>query len=553
MTAKQPSAHRDTRARHRLPTRWRCSSALLAAVTSVGGIVAGPGVCWAQEPAPEAAPPPPPDTGYLPGERRALGLGLSPHAPEVPALPGGLTTASGGPAPADEWRFNFRGFMSTALRVSTGARESPTANQSGLTLHTLPRVVDAYGAFSGTNSPQGSWVDMTFDYGNKDVTAHVKLTTWKPSDGLDWTAVGSQNIVDEAYLSYEVIPSGKLRVHWTAGAFRNIYGGLGQYSVGQYNAHIIGMPFGVGETLTAMYDINDKFTVHLEDGIMGRTGKVPAGVVPTRENNAANPELPSSWVHHLHAGLAVRGEIPIIVAVHYISNWAQDERDQLQSNNATMYWFNGQRRPDPKLDIYGIDLRIMDTWLGNFAIAMSYADAHSAELLTGVNFFGSYTGEQMTKKFFGPIGGGTGTMGVAGFEYSLGWGRLLRHGAFGGDAPELTTSLFADAAWINGQDPDANGKRLYKFGGEVTYRFFPWLAASFRADHVAPNSKDVQESFDVVSPKLIFKSDWLSHEQVTLGYTRWLYGAHTHAEFPDDLTRNQLDNQMFALTFGMWF
>ena len=94
---------------------------------------------------------------------------------------------------------------------------------------------------------------------------------------------------------------------------------------------------------------------------------------------------------------------------------------------------------------------------------------------------------------------------------------------------------------------------MYKFGAEVTYRFFSWLAASFRYDHVAPNSKDVHESFDVISPKLIFKSDWLSHEQVTLAYSRWFYGADTHAEFPDDLTRNQLDYQMFALTFGMWF
>jgi hypothetical protein len=70
---------------------------------------------------------------------------------------------------------------------------------------------------------------------------------------------------------------------------------------------------------------------------------------------------------------------------------------------------------------------------------------------------------------------------------------------------------------------------------------------------VAPNSKDLQESFDVISPKIIFKSDWLSHEQVTLAYTKWFYGAHTHAEFPDDYTRGQLDDQMFALTFGMWF
>jgi hypothetical protein len=471
----------------------------------------------------------------------------------VPALPGDLTTAPGGPAPGDDWRFNFRGFMSTALRVSTGSREDPTASQSSLTLHTLPRVVDVYGAFSGTNSPQGSWVDMTFDYGNKAVTAHVKLTTWKPSDGLDWTAVGSQNIVDEAYLSYEVIPTGRFRVHWTAGAFRNIYGGLGQYSVGQYNAQIIGMPFGVGETLTAMYDVNDKLTVHLEDGIMGRSGKVPAGVVPTREDNAANPELPSSWVHHVHAGIATTGDIPIVLAVHYLTNWAQDERDQLPTNNSTMYWFNGGQRPDPRMDVYGIDMRIMNSWLGNLAVAASYTDAHNAELLTGLNFFGSYTGEQMTKRFFGPVGAGTAKMRIGGVEYSLGWGRMLRHGNFAGDAPELTTSVFADAASIDSVDPDANGKRLYKFGSEVTYRFFPWLAASFRADHVAPNSKDLQESFNVISPKLIFKSDWLSHEQVTLAYTRWFYGADTHAEFPDDLTRNQLDNQMFALTFGMWF
>ena len=68
-----------------------------------------------------------------------------------------------------------------------------------------------------------------------------------------------------------------------------------------------------------------------------------------------------------------------------------------------------------------------------------------------------------------------------------------------------------------------------------------------------PNSKDSKESFTVVSPKVIFKSDWLSHEQVTLSYTRWLYGAHTHAEFPNDFSRGQLDPTMYALTFGLWW
>src|SRR6185436_19209316 len=120
-----------------------------------------------------------------------------------------------------------------------------TDQQHGITLHALPRIVDSYGMFSGTNAPQGSWVDLTFEYGNSIVTSHVKLTTWKPTSATDWTAVGSQSFVDKAYLTFYAINSNPLKLNWTTGAFRNTYGGLGQYSVGQYNAQIIGAPFGV--------------------------------------------------------------------------------------------------------------------------------------------------------------------------------------------------------------------------------------------------------------------------------------------------------------------
>ena len=499
---------------------------------------------------PGAAKPPP--SGYIPGDRRAVSLGLSPYAPQVPGLPGGLTTPFAAPGPDDEWTFNFRGYLSSALRVSRGSRENPTGDQSTVTLHALPRVVDSYGMFSGTNAPQGSWVDLTFEYGNSFVTAHVKVTTWRPDGATDWTAVGSQNFVDEAYLTWNLYSSSKVRLKWTTGAFRNTYGGLGQYSVGQYNAQIIAMPFGVGETLTAQYDIDDTYTAHLEHGIMGRLSKAPANTVPLLENGAGNPALPSSWVNHIHAGIAKRGDLPLVAGAHFLTNWAQDERDQVDDPRTT--WIDEAHRPDPRMNVYGVDLRMLDNWRGNFAIAASYADAHYAALLTGMNYFGSYTGEQMTKRLFGPQGGGTGKSLVAGFEYVLSWARLLHHPAdWSGEGPDLTTSIFSDVVSVSSKDPDFDGRFMYKFGAEVTYRFFPWLAISGRYDHVAPNSKDLQESFDVISPKIILKSDWLSHEQVTLSYTRWLYGTHTHAEFPDDFVRSQLDNEMYALTCGMWF
>jgi hypothetical protein len=500
----------------------------------------------AKKPADNATP------GYLPGYRRAMGLGLSPYAPQVPGLPAGLTIPFSAPAPSDDWSFNFWGYMSAALRVGRGSRDFATSDQNETTLHTFPRIVDAYGLFSGTNAPPGSWVDLTFEYGNNAVTAHVKISTWKPTVGSDWTPIGSQNFFQEAYLTYK-FPIGKLAMKATVGAFSNTYGGLGQYDVGRYNAAIIGMPFGVGETLAAQYDIDGKHTLFFEDGIMGRLGKTPVGPAPVVSiDGLYNSSIPSSWIHHVHAGLARQGTMPLVLGLHYITNWAQDERDQ-QDDPRTSF-LDESNRPDPRMDVYGADLRMLDNYLGNFAVAASYADARYATLLTGLNFFGSFNGEQMTKRFFGPRGAGTAKMLVVGAEYNLAWARLLRHPvAFGGDGPELTTSVFADYASVNSKDPDFDGRKMIKFGAEATYRFFPWLAVSARADRVIPNSKDTDESFSVLSPKIIFKSDWLSHESVTLAYTRWFYGAHTHAEFPYDFTRGQLDSEMYALTFGMWW
>ena len=490
--------------------------------------------------------------GYLPGYRQGIGLGLSPYAPLTPALPGGFTVPFAAPTMGDDWVFNFWGYMSAALRVGQGSRLYPTANQYGTTFHTYPRIVDAYGQFEGTNVPQGSWVDLTFEYGNNRVTSHVKISTWKPEEGSDWTPLGSQNFFQQAYLTFK-IPVGELNLKWNVGAFQNTYGGLGQYDVGRYNAAIIGNPFGVGETLTAQYDLDARYTLFVEDGFMGRLGKAPIGAPPIVSiDGAFNPALPSSWVHHAHAGIARHGVVPLVLGLHYLYNFAQDERDQLDDPRTP--FIDEGVRPDPHLTILGADLRMIDNYLGNAAVAVSYADAHDAQLLTGMNYYGNYNGEQLTKRFLGPVGGGTGQLLVVGAEYNVALGRLFRYPVeLSPNGPELFASFFANFVKVASVDPAFDGRRMWKAGTEWTYRWLAWLTFSGRYDHVTPNSKDLAESFDVVSPKVIFKSDWLSHEQVTLSYTHWWYGAHTHAEFPNDYTRGQLDSTMYALTFGLWW
>ncbi|HVJ22038.1 MAG TPA: hypothetical protein VM686_41820 [Polyangiaceae bacterium] len=494
-----------------------------------------------------------PPSGYQPGSSRAIGLGLSPYAPRTPTMPGGATVPYG--APQEEpgmYELDFSGYMSAALRLSSGGRDRATPGQFEGTFYAPPQTPDFYGAVQGTNAPLGSWVELRFDYGNPVVKSVVKLSTWKPSRGQTWQETSSQNFVNEAFLLFTLPDLGDFSVNWTVGAFRNIYGTLGQYGAGQYNAAIIGAPFGVGETLSLKYGLSDSFSLVLEHGLMGRLGKVPIGAGPNSYDHGPSAAKPSSFVNHLHAGFSLLGETPFQGGLHYISNFAMDERDQFDDPKTP--FLDERVRPDPKLDVYGVDLRMIDNYLGNAAVAVSYADANNAELLTGFNYYGADTGELLTRRLLGQRGGGTGKLLIIGAEYNLSWSKLLYYPeAFWGDGPDLITSVFANAGFTESEDPEFDGRKLYKFGAEVTYRMLPWFAVSGRADRVAPNSKDSEETFHVISPKLIFRSNWNSHEHVTLSYTRWFYGPHTKGEAPNDFTHEELDDQMFALNFGMWW
>jgi hypothetical protein len=538
--------------RRRLSTYVICASiaALLTARSALAEEPAASADASASEP--KATPDENPTAGYIPGYRRAVGLGLSPMAPMGPAVPGLVTEPFSASDDESDWQFNFKGYMSASMRTSENTRDIAFVGQELSTFHGPPRTPDSYGMFGGTNTTPGSWVELNFEYGNSIVTSHVKLTTFKPSSATGFTESNSQNFVNEAYLTFKVPPLGALNVNWTVGAFRNAYGGLGQYGLGQYNAAIIGEPFGVGETLSLSYNLSDTYALYVEHGIMGRLTKTPNGALPSNEYSASSSALPSSWVNHAHVGLSIKGAVPLVMGLHYLNNFSADERDQ--RDDPQTYWIDESKRPDAHLTVVGADVRMLDNHLGNFGLAVSHADAKNDELLTGMVYFGSFTGDQAAQRYFGPRSGGTGSMNIIGGEYNLSWGKLIRYPEeFWGEGPDLITSVFATAASVKSTDPDFDNVEMFKFGTEVTYRFVPWVGISGRYDHVSPNSRDTEQNFDVISPKLIFKSNWNSHEQVTLSYTRWFYGSHTHAQFPNDYTRHDLDNQMFAIHFGMWW
>jgi hypothetical protein len=500
----------------------------------------------------KAAPDNDPRAGYIPGYKRVPNLSLSPFAPQTATAIGNTTIPFYAPSEDKDWAFKFFGYTSAVMRFSLGERDNPTADQAKYTLHAAPRIPDFFGAFQGTNVTPGSWTDLHFQYGNDQVQAHVTLTTWKPGGAADYTDIRSMNLPDQAYILYTTTIADKLALRTTVGAFRASYGGLGQYGAGQYNTFIIGMPYGVGGMYTLAYDVNSNFTLQLEHGLIGRLGKPAAGSGPTPFSTAQTAAVPAGFVHHFHLGLASHGEVPWVLSVHYLDNWTQDETDQV--DDPRTYWVDETVRPDARMRVIGADLRIMDTWFGNLAVAAAYMNAKDAVLLTGMGFFGATSGEEVTKRFLGQVGGGTGSMFVGGVEYTLSWARLLWHPeAFDYQHPDLITSVFSNFGMVNSDDPFNDGRKMWKAGADATYQFISWAAVSGRYDHVNPNSKKDDEAFDVTAFKLILRSQWITHETVTLSYTRWYYGSGTHAEFPYELPRNELDNQMFALHFGMWW
>jgi hypothetical protein len=79
------------------------------------------------------------------------------------------------------------------------------------------------------------------------------------------------------------------------------------------------------------------------------------------------------------------------------------------------------------------------------------------------------------------------------------------------------------------------------------------MGVGLRADRIAPNSKDAEETFHVLAARLQFRSNWTSHETITLKYAKWFYGDRTHGDGWDARPREQLDDQMLGLGFGMWW
>jgi hypothetical protein len=107
---------------------------------------------------------------------------------------------------------------------------------------------------------------------------------------------------------------------------------------------------------------------------------------------------------------------------------------------------------------------------------------------------------------------------------------------FWGNGPDLKLALYGMLNMVKSDyDPvgpasvtgPTDGITKLKYGADLKWRALSWLSPAIRFDRLQPNSEVPEQSFSVLSPRLIFTSDFVSHEQLTIQYSRYMYNKRT--------------------------
>ncbi len=78
---------------------------------------------------------------------------------------------------------------------------------------------------------------------------------------------------------------------------------------------------------------------------------------------------------------------------------------------------------------------------------------------------------------------------------------------------------------IESDDPEYDDETKLKLGFETTYNILSWLGAGARFDHVRLDGADDRGAMTVISPRLLFHTDWQSQDEIALQYSHFFTGS----------------------------
>ena len=507
------------------------------------------------QPATDAEPPPPP--------------------PAKAATASAVTTVSGPAVVAndDSWKFEYHGYIRAPMRVGMGKRDKPGDGQSGTTFHSPIIPDDQYLGWQSTPHNKTDWAELYLSLGNSWAKGTVSIQGYNFADSSFSNPTTQLGIADGYIdltpdLGYE-----NVRLAWRVGAFSNKYGSAGKYDAGEYDTYMFGRIHNAGEALHIDYDIDENNSLWFEHGIGFRKPD------PNQFNNSR-----FTLLNHAHVGFKHTEAMQF--TAHYLSSWTQEEErnadpgvpvdntgaslpNKVPRNAATS--ITGV--PDGKMWVAGVDARFDLSAFGYFYAAYSHVglkDAvtvgraievihasgggefglgivdnylgpscvdtqfHDSPGLHGAQYYPQPAGFSPTR----PCSMGNGSVDTLLAQYEFSLTNFLQQSSggqkFWGDGSDLYLKLYGMYNKVKSTDDYKvnDGIHKLKFGADLAYSILPWLTAAVRFDRLQPNSKVPEQSFAILSPRLVFKSKWNTHEAITIQYSRYLYNQRECASHP---------------------
>jgi hypothetical protein len=474
-----------------------------------------------------------PATDALPGSHRPVGLGLSPEAPPAPPAPGGRALSFGAPTPESEWTFGLTGRFSAWESVGLAERPDPAPEgYHGGAFH-VPALVAGKQPFWA-----GAGMTLNMSYGNPRVSANVTL--YASMNGIERRGYNDSSLgpdIGVAYLSYTPAPLGPLQLRAKVGAFRENFGGPGQWGWGIFGP-LIGIK-GYGESVSATYPLSAKTQLDLAQGLTFVPAFPEEFVRGSATGWAENAR--TTWVHHGHAGLSYQNQY--VLKLHYASAQGTDERTYLADDANTTNVIETAR--DGHMNVYVVEARATADPYGQLGISGGYWDMKDAVAVHdgiwwGIDWTGG--GREMGNKFLGELSHGNGKLGAISAEYGFSIARILWYPrSFDGRAPDIRIKVAGVVHHtFETQDEPYEGTTGYLVGSEVEYQMIKWMSATLRGYGENRHSTLGRFADYSLTPSLVFRKDWQSPDRIELAYTRMFYSSAVNTNTVAPLDRNIL-------------
>jgi hypothetical protein len=511
----------------------------------------------------------------LPAAAQDPGSGSASGASKLtadPMAPGPLTVVpppvhgpTYGEGTTDDFALTYHGYLAapfvTAIGQKTPGDDNPL--HSSTPLHSLPLNLpdSTYNTWAYTNSQPAAWAHVAMSVGSSHVFAMLYMGAWNFNQGQEVPdnarfAQGALSFLPSLGIRVDDLLNTKTRLELIAGGTRGRYGTSGKYDSGPYGTTISGAVTVIGGLASLERPFGD-LTLRFENGFGGSEHAVRD---PRSGTLVAHTHLMASYKEILKGG------------IHYISSWAHDERHDQP----------GQPTADGSISVAGADVRFNGGVYGELFVGGSMVDVKHAQRVDGsVQVVHVAGGQFFMNNFFGNdiqrADVGTGTLKNVLFQYDYSFGQLARYPEnFWGDGPDLRVSLFGMFTKVGSADPRWDNVSKLKYGADVLYAPTSWLSIALRADHVVPNmNPDANapaeepvrrpgQSFSILSPRILIRSSFVSHETIGLQYSRYFYptdGALGVPQIPDQLfiptlRTNPLrpfDKDVISLKGTMWF